>query len=652
MSADLQPETPLIEKRPSVGQGSNISPFPTTSALLRQWSRELPFGVIIVSREGDITFINGFAKSIFSSFEAPTHVSEIFAADRHSPWPDLLETVDDDGGVSGVHLRCVNAAGTESWMIASVCRCPGQGVRERFLLTLVDGTQVHQNNTAARYFIDDPDAEGALAVLPSGRVVWCNTAASHLLGFESRERLSAVQKVSSVAAPADVAKMESMIAGLLQGRTPAPMELWVDSGAATPRRTLWRGKRSIRNSSAIVELFFVDITNKVAKEHEANLLHDILSVAETAPDMSRAAEAIASAMMNWTRFSTSFVEMTEFDKVVVATARRVGDQRVASRVKEVVAPILNETLGDVKACVVEHDGGVISHLLTRAGVLSSGEIGTLVALQFSVATKFGWLVLAHPGHLTITDNDRRLFASISSALRFVADQVLSSDLRNRRMEFHESLSHRLARHNSPESVADVDLAQMLLHFSQMGEHHSAPALMRKFDGISGLMTARPEELPSSLLPVVRAISEIARRMLLDQMKSVPVVDLKNIVEFSCMRMARATSEELLVICLDGDQRTIGTPEVVHRGGADEIKIYSRTIASHALEKRAQGLVIVHNHLSGDVRPSQADKDVTRGLISGLAFLDIKLVDHIIVAGGNHYSMREAGDLDQRCARDA
>jgi DNA repair protein RadC len=80
------------------------------------------------------------------------------------------------------------------------------------------------------------------------------------------------------------------------------------------------------------------------------------------------------------------------------------------------------------------------------------------------------------------------------------------------------------------------------------------------------------------------------------------------------------------------------------GSIDGAPVYPREIARAALELGASAVVLAHNHPSGTERPSQADIAVTRRLQDALGLFDIRVLDHLIVAGARHYSFAEYGEV--------
>ena len=78
------------------------------------------------------------------------------------------------------------------------------------------------------------------------------------------------------------------------------------------------------------------------------------------------------------------------------------------------------------------------------------------------------------------------------------------------------------------------------------------------------------------------------------------------------------------------------------GGRDQVVISIRTVAADALAFSASGVVIAHNHPSGDATPSARDVAFTRALAAGLRTLEVVLLDHLVIAGDEVTSLRTMG----------
>ena len=100
-------------------------------------------------------------------------------------------------------------------------------------------------------------------------------------------------------------------------------------------------------------------------------------------------------------------------------------------------------------------------------------------------------------------------------------------------------------------------------------------------------------------------------------------------------------EDLYLICLNGAHEALGWVRV-SSGGFDRTVVDARLIFGIALQAASSAIVVAHNHPSGEVEPSAADRAVTTRLKQALALLDIRLLDHVIVGGRQCMSMASAG----------
>ncbi len=95
-------------------------------------------------------------------------------------------------------------------------------------------------------------------------------------------------------------------------------------------------------------------------------------------------------------------------------------------------------------------------------------------------------------------------------------------------------------------------------------------------------------------------------------------------------------EECWALFLNRNNRPI-CKKMISSGGLCETTMDSRMVAEYALEKKATGVILFHNHPSGSPEPSRADLKMTSSLRNALASLDIVLFDHIIISGDSYYS---------------
>jgi len=112
-------------------------------------------------------------------------------------------------------------------------------------------------------------------------------------------------------------------------------------------------------------------------------------------------------------------------------------------------------------------------------------------------------------------------------------------------------------------------------------------------------------------------------------------------EFLAIRYANLEHEVFTVIFLDNRNRVIAC-EDLFRGTIDGASVYPREVVKAALSHNASACLLAHPHPSGIAEPSQADEFITRRLRDALALVDIRLVDHVVIGGGNFTSLAERG----------
>jgi len=102
-------------------------------------------------------------------------------------------------------------------------------------------------------------------------------------------------------------------------------------------------------------------------------------------------------------------------------------------------------------------------------------------------------------------------------------------------------------------------------------------------------------------------------------------------------------EVFVVVLLDAQHRVLAAEELF-RGTLTQTSVYPREVVKTALRHNAAAAIFAHNHPSGVAEPSQADELLTRTLKASLALVDIKVLDHFVVAGGSALSFAERGIL--------
>jgi DNA repair protein RadC len=118
---------------------------------------------------------------------------------------------------------------------------------------------------------------------------------------------------------------------------------------------------------------------------------------------------------------------------------------------------------------------------------------------------------------------------------------------------------------------------------------------------------------------------------------------KATADYLMTRLATREHETFTLIYLDSRHRLIACDDLF-RGTIDGASVHPREVVKEALKYNAAAVILAHNHPSGVCEPSQADELITRRLREALALVDIRVLDHIIVAGADTLSFAERGFL--------
>ena len=203
------------------------------------------------------------------------------------------------------------------------------------------------------------------------------------------------------------------------------------------------------------------------------------------------------------------------------------------------------------------------------------------------------------------------------------------------------------------ALSDTELLALLLRTGTPGRGvlQMAQEVLNKFGGIAGLLHTGADDLKringlggSAKRAELVAVLELARRALAQQLKAREVFSSPGAVkEYLQLHLAGKEHEVFAVLFLDAQNRLVAMEELF-RGTLTQTSVYPREVVLHALRHKAAAVVLAHNHPSGTVQPSRADEALTQTLKAALALVDVRVLDHVIVAPGDALSMAEKGLL--------
>jgi len=200
-------------------------------------------------------------------------------------------------------------------------------------------------------------------------------------------------------------------------------------------------------------------------------------------------------------------------------------------------------------------------------------------------------------------------------------------------------------------LTDAELLAVLLRTGVAGKSavQLARELLARFGSVAGLLGAGDALLEVKGLGTAKsaqlsAAVELARRSLRDELKNGAALTSPGAVR-DYLRLALGGREHEVFVCiwLDAQHRVLKAEEMF-RGTLTQTSVYPREVVKAALGSNAAAVIFAHNHPSGAAQPSQADELLTRNLKEALALVEVKVLDHFIVAGRHAVSFAERGLL--------
>lgn len=202
----------------------------------------------------------------------------------------------------------------------------------------------------------------------------------------------------------------------------------------------------------------------------------------------------------------------------------------------------------------------------------------------------------------------------------------------------------------PDALPDYELLELLLFnvFPRGDTKPLAKALIARFGSFAEAVSAAPARLREvagvgdAVVAQFRLVQAAGIRLSRGEVASRPVLGSWAAVVEHCRRaMAFAEREQFRILFLDRKNALIAD-EVQQQGTVDHTPVYIREIVRRALELSATGVILVHNHPSGDPTPSRPDIAMTREIVTAAKPLGITIHDHLIVGRQGHTSLKAEG----------
>ncbi|AKH67980.1 DNA replication and repair protein RadC [Spongiibacter sp. IMCC21906] len=202
------------------------------------------------------------------------------------------------------------------------------------------------------------------------------------------------------------------------------------------------------------------------------------------------------------------------------------------------------------------------------------------------------------------------------------------------------------------ALSDAELLAIFLRTGVAGKSavDVARELLGQFGGLGALLGAsrahfcRGLGLGDAKYVQLQAVLEMARRYNEEQLRNAPVLSSATATRQFLSTQLRGERREVFVVLYLDSQHQLIQYEPLFFGTLDAAAVYPREIVRRGLELNAAALIVAHNHPSGVAEASDADQRITRRIREALGLMDMRLLDHCIVAGPVVVSMAEKGLL--------
>jgi len=194
----------------------------------------------------------------------------------------------------------------------------------------------------------------------------------------------------------------------------------------------------------------------------------------------------------------------------------------------------------------------------------------------------------------------------------------------------ELLAIILGSGNKTETA--VQLAQRMLHQNKNNINEVAKLSLNDLKKFKGIGIVKAINIAASF--------ELGRRKSdLDSLERIKITSSKTAYQLFQKRLSDLPHEEFWLLILNRANQVI-KEEFISKGGITGTIVDVRLICKSAIENNASGIIIAHNHPSGQIIPSKQDKEITIKLKSALILFDVSLLDHLIIGDLNYFSFAD------------
>jgi DNA repair protein RadC len=200
------------------------------------------------------------------------------------------------------------------------------------------------------------------------------------------------------------------------------------------------------------------------------------------------------------------------------------------------------------------------------------------------------------------------------------------------------------------ALSDAELLAIFLRVGITGKTavDLARDLLQHFKSLNGVFLADLQAMSEvhgmgvSKYCQLQAVLEMSKRALGETLQqNDSFCSPTQVKHYLQLQLAKLQREVFGIMFLDAQNRLIAY-EILFEGSLMQTSVYPREVVKRALALNAAALILSHNHPGGSAAPSRADEQLTRSLKDALSLVDIKVLDHIVVAGQETFSFSERG----------
>ena len=192
-----------------------------------------------------------------------------------------------------------------------------------------------------------------------------------------------------------------------------------------------------------------------------------------------------------------------------------------------------------------------------------------------------------------------------------------------------------------KSMSDLEVLGILV-----GRRNAVQLLREAGGSLSELLheaEVSKEVRPPAVIKLYAA-QELVKRSLVESMRHRDVLESPAAArDYLRLIIGQRECEVFMALFLDNKHRVIA-PEELFRGTLSQASVYPREVVKRSMALNAAAVIFAHNHPSGVAEPNHADEAITQALRSALALLDVRVLDHLVVAGNEIVSFAERGLL--------